>query len=527
MIRLRALEITDFKNVEFGRVALSDVSSIEDIGNGADVVGLYGQNGSGKTSFIQALSILKTLMAGNDLDHCVREYIRTGQDSFGLKVEFFAAVGDDEPICDYINGIVEDVPEHIPYLAVYEVHVGVHSQRSPLVLSESLSCKNLYSDKSVHEVFAWSVEENDGEADRRQASSYVSVIPKWVEGATEQWSFQLSDISPTTHWQSLIAADRTLGTRLEAAKNQSFHQGSSFLFSTGFMSFSRSMLSALDRALSNAAARALTRVCVPSFLIATSCRVFAIRSMVVLPTVHQGILPLGYLPLASHEGERAGYVDNFMLLDIDTAKPVEASYVAELEHALDTISEVVGALVPGLAVEVERRGEMLGVDGERLVNIELVSVRGNSRVPLRNESEGIKKVLSVISLLIDVHSNPAALVAIDEFDSGVFEFLLGEILHTIAERGCGQFVFTAHNLRPLEVLSSDSIWLTTIRPDRRYIKAVGMRGSNNLRKMYLRDVRLGRDGDDIYVPTSSLRIDSALYDAGVTARKMRRSLKDR
>lgn len=73
MIRLRALEITDFKNVEFGRVALSGVSSIEDIGNGADVVGLYGQNGSGKTSFIQAISILKTLMAGNELDRCVRE----------------------------------------------------------------------------------------------------------------------------------------------------------------------------------------------------------------------------------------------------------------------------------------------------------------------------------------------------------------------------------------------------------------------------------------------------------------------
>lgn len=59
MIRLRVLEITDFKNVEYGRVVLSNVSSIEDIGNGAEIVGLYGQNGSGKTSFIQALSILK------------------------------------------------------------------------------------------------------------------------------------------------------------------------------------------------------------------------------------------------------------------------------------------------------------------------------------------------------------------------------------------------------------------------------------------------------------------------------------
>jgi hypothetical protein len=45
--------------------------------------------------------------------------------------------------------------------------------------------------------------------------------------------------------------------------------------------------------------------------------------------------------------------------------------------------------------------------------------------------------------------------------------------------------------------------------------------------MYLRDVPLGRDGDDVYVPTSSLRIDGALYYAGVAVRKMQRSLKGR
>ncbi len=526
MIRLRALEIIDFKNVEFGRVVLSNALSIEDIGNGADVVGLYGQNGSGKTSFIQALSILKTLWSGGALDRSVRECIRTGQNCFRLRVEFFAAVGDDDPICDYISGIIEDVPEHIPYLAIYEVSVGSHSHHSPLVLSESLSCKDLSSDESMHEVFAWKVEENGGNGEAEHSvSKNDSVIPKWVEDATEHWSFQLSDIAPTTRWQSLVAADRVEGSKLEATKNQSFQQGESFLFSKGLMSFSRGMLGNVDRTLSKAASSALTRVCIPTFLIATSCRLFATKNMVVLPTVQQGVLALGYLPLASHEGERGGYVDNIMLLDIESAKPIESSQVVELERALNSVSEVLGALVPGLAVEVERRGEMLGNDGERLVNIELMSVRGGSRVPLRNESEGIKKVLSVISLLIDIHSNPATFVAIDEFDSGVFEYLLGEILQTISEGGSGQLVFTAHNLRPLEVLSSNSIWFTTIKPDKRYVRATGVHGTNNLRKMYLRDVRLGRDDDDVYVPTSPLNIDSALYDAGVVIRKMQRSLK--
>ena len=39
---------------------------------------------------------------------------------------------------------------------------------------------------------------------------------------------------------------------------------------------------------------------------------------------------------------------------------------------------------------------------------------------------------------------------IDEFDSGIYEYLLGELLEIMNESAKGQFVFTSHNLRPLE-----------------------------------------------------------------------------
>ena len=525
MIRFRSVEIENFKNVEHGRVVLSDAESIDDLGDGAEVVGLYGQNGSGKTSFIEALSILRALMRGESLSRNACEYVRNGQEAMRIKAEFFCVAGDDDLICDYVNGITEEPPSHAPYLAIYEVLIGSHLQRGPLVLAESLSCKDLEVAENMHGVFSWSLvtDAPANEAERRDSANRPSEIPRWLEEAGGDWSYDIGTISPATRWQSLLAVDRQLTSKFEAARNQAFERGASAIFSTGLIVFSRDMLAVSSRKISKTAAGALRRVLLPAFQVAASCRKFATVDMVVLPTAHQGVLPLGYLPLASHEGSRGEYVDNFMWLDIEKPNPVSVKIVGELERALDNVSEVIGELVPGLSVEVERRGSIVGSDGQPLENIELMSVRGQSRVPLRYESEGIKKVLSIVSLLIDVHTNPATFVAIDEFDSGVFEYLLGEILQTIADHGCGQLVFTAHNLRPLEVLGSGSIWFTTVCPDRRYRKAVGVHGSNNLRRMYLRDIRLGNDGDDVYVPTSPLRIDSALYNAGAVVKSMRKA----
>lgn len=523
MIRIRALELKNFKNVEQGRVLLSRADSVEDIGDGADVIGLYGQNGSGKTSFIQALSILKTLMSGEPLPIKSSEYVACDQDAFELSVEFFVAAGDDDALSDYILGISDTCPAHMPYIASYAVKVGACSGKSPLVLSESLSCKDLESGESLHEVFSWEVRggASSGEPEPARASGISEPLTKLVESARGQWSYDATDIAPSTHWRALMGIDKTLSSRLEATRDKVFQQGESLLFSPGFASFCADMLNDGTKEISKAAAEAVNRVLIPSFSVAFSCGEFAKKDMAVLPTTHQGVLPLGYLPLASHEGERGDYVDNFMLLDIDSKDPMPAQRVDELERALENVNKVIGQIVPGLSVSVKRLGKVAGNNGETLESIELMSVRGESSVPLRNESEGIQKILSIVSLLIDVHTNPSAFVGIDELDSGVFEYLLGEILQAIAEHGFGQLVFTAHNLRPLEVLPSSSIWFTTVEPDRRYTKASGVRDSNNLRKMYLKDIRLGGVGDEVYVPTSPLRIDGALYDAGMMARDMR------
>lgn len=49
-------------------------------------------------------------------------------------------------------------------------------------------------------------------------------------------------------------------------------------------------------------------------------------------------------------------------------------------------------------------------------------------------------------------------LVIDELDSGVFEYLLGELLSVFSDGGKGQLIFTSHNLRALEMLNKQSIY---------------------------------------------------------------------
>lgn len=47
----------------------------------------------------------------------------------------------------------------------------------------------------------------------------------------------------------------------------------------------------------------------------------------------------------------------------------------------------------------------------------------------------LKKIVSILQLLIVVYNNPAITVAVDELDGGMYEYLPGESLNIISEKG--------------------------------------------------------------------------------------------
>ena len=140
------------------------------------------------------------------------------------------------------------------------------------------------------------------------------------------------------------------------------------------------------------------------------------------------------------------------------------------------------------------------------------------QLPLKYESEGIKKIISILHLFISAYNNPDITLAIDELDSGIYEYLLGELLQIMQRSGQGQLIFTSHNLRPLEMLNSSSITFTTTNPENRYVRAANIKPTNNLRLRYFRDITLGSDGEELYRETNSIEIAHAMRKVGVLVR---------
>ena len=195
------------------------------------------------------------------------------------------------------------------------------------------------------------------------------------------------------------------------------------------------------------------------------------------------------------------------------------SVISEFEYELAErfIAEmniVLCTLVPELSIQMKNHGKQLLENGEDGYRIELLSERGDVIIPLAYESEGIIKIVSVLNVLMRVYSNPGVCFFIDEFDSGIFEFLLGELL-TVLEKGAkGQFVFTSHNLRALEMISKNSLVFSTTNPHNRYIRLQNVKTNNNLRDMYLRTINLGGQEEEVYAMTDTVEIGRAFRRAG-------------
>ena len=177
---------------------------------------------------------------------------------------------------------------------------------------------------------------------------------------------------------------------------------------------------------------------------------------------------------------------------------------------------VLEQLVPGLTISVKNLGAQLYPNGFPGYRIQLMSHKNSKAIPLQYESDGIKKLISILQLLIVIYNKPSMTVAIDELDSGIFEYLLGEILRIVSEKGKGQLIFTSHNLRPLETLDKGFIAFTTTNPQNRYIRMTNVKTTNNLRSFYYRDIMLGEQSEPVYDPTNNYEIALAFREAGVS-----------
>ena len=210
-----------------------------------------------------------------------------------------------------------------------------------------------------------------------------------------------------------------------------------------------------------------------------------------------------------------GTVDSYrVFLDLDKPSSISDSSYEQMKVSLSAVSKVLSATVPGVSLKIVDLGKQIAKDGKTTLSVfEVMSCREDTTIPLRFESDGIRRLVSILSLLIAVYNQPFFTIAIDEIDAGIFEYLLGEILKVLSNSAKGQIVFTSHNLRPLEVLPPKFLCFTTTDPKKKFVRLQN-RGNSNFRDGYFRNIILGTSEEVIYNPTDQYEIEMAFYEAG-------------
>ena len=237
--------------------------------------------------------------------------------------------------------------------------------------------------------------------------------------------------------------------------------------------------------------------------------------MFVLNTRDAGMLALDALPFPFRVVGGEKITGGGALLPMRGTETIPERVYEPVNTAIENMDVVLRELIPGLVVSLNKLGTEVMKNGETGVNVQLVSVRNGRTIPLSCESEGIKRIVSFLHLLILMFNDPSVTVVIDEIDSGVFEYLLGELLGIVSEHGQGQLIFTCHNLRPLETIDRGFVAFTTTNPNKRYTRMANVKSSNNLRDFYYRDIILGGQREQLYEPTHNGEIELAFIEAGV------------
>ena len=460
-IRLSLIEINNFKNVVHGILNFDNPRKAY----GANILGLYGQNGSGKTALIDALHILKYALSGQQLlpKYCELIHVDSPYASFRYELDAVDPENEDK------------------YRIRYEFKLK--KMNKEVENTDLLTRNNLeYAICIFDEILSYSC---NGSTLKQRMMPVVDAQNYDVFG-------------PTTKFSVLTGTDADHYTDLLVEKRLAALTSRSFIFS-------RKLINLIKTECNHTSHKRLFENLV----------YYGNYNLFVIDMLSQGLISLDTLPLTfKYEEEGIGAVGDIHL-SLKSSTPVPTDAIDVVESVLYSMNIVLSQIVPGLQIGIKHLKPEMAKDGSTVNYIQLISKKNKKEIPLHCESEGIKKIISILNLLIAVYNRKSVTVAIDELDNGIFEYLLGELLQIIAEKGQGQLIFTSHNLRPLETLDRGFIAFTTVNPSNRYIRLSNVKSNNNLRDFYYRDILLGEQSESIYEATNNFEIALAFKEAGI------------
>ncbi len=463
-VRIIRSEIHNLKNVNFGEVTYMNYGSVNSKAalDKTDIVGVYGQNGSGKTALVESLDILKFILRGDAVPYDMYAGILPGGDDTTITTDFFIEKGE------------------VKYKASYSVFLRVNDSRKKI---------EIYKEKLIY----------------------------WRRGSSWKCERDIEFENPDYDNEDLLD-QKNISVKSEHAGNL---RSISFLWSM----------------------QKLALICAQQYLsvffnklVFNTCRgMDKDEEAVAFRDVIMGLMQFGLVDLNVIKVNQLGKINSNQVIPINVHTETDSyisqecinlyiagmseipeDYYVQVQTAISAINIAMRSIVPNLQIELERKTELERPDGTKAVQVEVYSSREDKRFLLKYESEGIKRIISILNYLISVFNDQGVCLVVDEMDSGIFEYLLGELLGLMHKEMKGQLIFTSHNLRILEKLDSKNIICSTTNPDNRYIRLVGIEKNNNKRDFYIRAITVGGQKENLYDEDDLIAMGYAFRKAGKT-----------
>ena len=460
-VRLESVEIHNFKNVKYGKLSFKNPRNYFN----ASILGLYGQNGSGKTAIIDSIKLLKLALSGSSIPTILADYINVDSDTAAMRYKLK----------------ISNFKTNINYSVIYEFNLRKDEDTSQHNSEDINTFSEHFKATIFNESLSYSCVCDTGK---------MKILPV-IDTRNAEIFGPAAKLEMLTNGNTEVLTDLLVAKKLTSATSRSF-------------CFSKELLSIIKKN------------CIEDYHrnIFESLVHYGNFELFVIDTSNSGLISMDALPLTFRYEKKNTSAIGHIALPLNESAVVPEKIYQVAEKVLVDMNIVLEKIIPGLTISIKNLGNQLLKNGDIAIKIQLVSNKNGKEIPLQYESEGIKKIISILHLFIVIYNKSSITVAIDELDSGVFEYLLGELLRIISEKGKGQLIFTSHNLRPLETLDRGFIAFTTTNPYNRYIRLANVKSNHNLRDFYYRDIVLGEQREEVYKPTDNFEIAFAFREAG-------------
>lgn len=462
MVRIIKSELENFKNVQYGDIKYLNYHNVERYAKleNHDIVGIYGQNGSGKTAMIEALDILKIVLRGDEIKFSNYEGLLSTKQTTKITTIFYIEHMDHK------------------YKAKYELELRKNVVDKKIeVCSERLTYWNRGATwKAKRSIF---IKNPFYDSDSILGNNKVNV-----------------ETEPLNFYKNISFVNSIQNLAIYCAQNNVS------LFFNNLINKTFSNIAEI-----NNEEIALSEVIKGLFDFGRFY--FQVVKVNQLGAINNNIM----IPVNMHCESENVIMQGCLPMFMNGHGEVSENVYKQLVYAINSINIALKAIIPNLSIELKQVSEEIDSEGVKLIQVDVYSIRDGKKFLTKYESEGIKRIISLLHYLISLYNNPEICLVVDELDSGIFEYLLGELLGVLSEEAKGQLIFTSHNLRVLEKLATKNIVCSTTNPKNRYIVLNGIEKNHNHRDFYIRAIVLGGQKEELYDETDLQSIGYAFRKA--------------